>query len=446
MKFSKLTIATLVLVVLAGILFWSNRHKSSEDTANASSDSSPAILKLDPSAITRLEFKNKDAPPVVVARNNSGPWQITQPQALSADQSVVSNILSSLSSLNSERVVEEKPSNLKQFGLDPSAAEVDITGKDNKSQKLIIGDQTPGGSAIYTMLAGDPRLFTMASYEKNSVEKSLNDLRDKRLLPIDPDKINRIDLIRKNQEIEFGRNKDSWQILKPKPLRADIIQVSDLARKLADAHMDLSGPENDLKSASATFAHAAPLATAKVADPSGAQELEIRKVKENDRDIYYAKSSAVAGVYKVDPSLGASLDKDLDDFRNKKLLDFGFQDPDKIEMHSESKSYFLTKGGPDWWGGDGKKLDADTAQSFISQLRDLSATKFLASGFTSPSIEIVVTSDGGKRIEKVSIAKSGANYVARRENDPTLYELDASSVAALQNSADSLKPASRAAK
>ena len=439
MKFTKLSIATLVLAALAGVLLWSNRHKP--DETKASADPPPAILKLDQSTITRLEFKNKNAPPVVIARSNSGVWQITEPQAFSADQSVVSNILSSLSSLNSERVVDDKPSDLKQFGLDPPAAEVDITGKDNKSQKLLIGDQTPGGGGIYAMLAGDPRLFAMASYEKNSVDKNLNDLRDKRLLPFDPDKISRIDLIHKNQEIEFSRNKDSWQILKPNPLRADDVQVGDLARKLADARMDLSAPENDLKSSSSAFARATPLATAKVTDPSGTQELQLRKTKEKDKETYYAKSSAVAGVYKVDPALAASLDKDLDDFRNKKIFDFGFQDPGKIEMHSGSRSYYLTKGGQDWWDGDGKKLDADTAQSFISQLRDLAATKFPASGFSGPSIEIVVASDGGKRMEKVSIAKSGADYLARRENDSALYGLDPSSVDALQKSADSLNPA-----
>lgn len=452
MKFTKLSIAALVLVALAGVLFWSNRHKP--DETKASADSPPAILTLDQSTITRLEFKNKDAAPVVIARSNSGVWQITEPQAFSADQSVVSNILSSLSSLNSERVVDDKPSDVKQFGLDPPAAEVDITEKDNKSQKLLIGDQTPGGNAIYAMLAGDPRLFTMASFEKNSVDKTLNDLRDKRLLPVDPDKISRIDLVHKNQEIAFGRNKDSWQILKPKPLRADDVQVGDLARKLADARMNLSGTANDFPSsakhlpdsASSAFARATPVATAKVSDPSGTQELQLRKSEEKDKETYYAKSSAVAGVYKVDPALAASLDKDLDDFRNKKLFDFGFQDPDKIEMHSGSKSYYLTKGGADWWGATGKKLDPDAAQAFISQLRDLSSTKFPDSGFAGPSIEVSVTRDGGKLIEKISIAKSGADYIARRENDPSLYQLEAGSVDELQKSADALKPAAPTAK
>ena len=56
--------------------------------------------------------------------------------------------------------------------------------------------------------------------------------------------------------------------------------------------------------------------------------------------------------------LGTGLDKSLDDFRNKKLFDFGFTDVNKLEMHDGAKSYFLTKGGQDWWI-DGKKMDPD---------------------------------------------------------------------------------------
>ena len=436
MKFRNLILATVVLLALVGTLYWSDHRKPNEDTAKASTDTSPAILKLDSGTITKVELKNKDAEPLVLDKNASGIWQISQPKPMAADQTAVSNALSTLSSLNSERLVEDKASDVKQFGLDPPAVEVDVTEKDNKMQKLLMGDATPTGNAIYAMLAGDPRLFTMPSYEKTSIDKSVNDLRDKRLITIDPDKISRIDLLRKNQEIEFGRSKDEWQILKPKPLRADDIKVGDLARKLADAKMDLSGSDASGSDAASAFAHATPVATAKVTDQSGTQEIQIRK----NKDTYYAKSSVVDGTYKVDTSLGAALDKGLDDFGNKKLFDFGFNDPDKIEMHSGAKAYFLTKGGNDWWSGNGKKMDAETAESFISQVRDLNASKFVETGFTSPTIELAVTSDGGKRIENVSIAKAGNTYIAKRENDPTLYQLDSSFVDELQKSADGLKP------
>lgn len=436
MKIRSLIVAAFVLLVLVGTLYWSEHRKPGDETAKASADTPPTILKLDEAAITKLELKKKDTEAIVLARNNSGAWQMAQPTLLNADQSTVSSALSTLSSLNSERLVDDKVSDLKQYGLDQPVLEVDITEKDNKAQKLLLGDETPAGSAVYAMLAGDARVFTIASYNKTSIDKSLNDLRDKRLLPVSPDKISRLELIRKNQSIEFGRNQDEWQILRPSPLRADSYQVGELAQKLSDARMDLTGSDQDLREAGSLFARAAPVATAKVTDQSGTQELQVRK----NKDTYYAKSSAVEGTYKVDTNLGQALDKGLDDFRNKKLFDFGFSDTSKIEMHNGSKAYFLTKGGSDWWS-NGKKMDAGSVQAYISNLRDLAASKFAESGFANPTIEITVTSDDGKRVEKVSVAKSGTNYIARRENEPTLYQLDSSAVDALQKAADDIKPA-----
>jgi Domain of unknown function (DUF4340) len=440
MKIRSLMISAIVLLLLGGTLYWSEHRKPADETTKGAAEAPPSILKLDEGTITQLELKKRGAEPIVLAKSSSGAWQITQPKALNADQSSVSDAISTLSSLNSERLVDDKASELKPYGLDSPALEVDITEKDNKKQRLLIGDETPTGSAVYAMLAGGSSVFTVASYKKTSIDKSLNDLRDKRLLTVNADKISRLELNRKNQTIEFGRNKEDWQILKPRPLRADNFQVGELARKLADARMDLSGSEGEKEAASA-FAKGTPVATAQVTDRSGTQELQVRKNKVT----YYAKSSAVEGTYKVGSDLGQALDKGLDDFRNKKLFDFGFDDPSKVELHNGSKAYFLTKGGSDWWS-NGKKMDAGTVQSYISNLRGLAASKFVESGFSNPTIELTVTSDEGKRVEKVLIAKSGSGYIAKRENESALYQLEASAVDALQKAADDIKPAATAGK
>ena len=436
MKLHSLLIAALVLCILTVFLYWSNRHKPADDTAKISADAPPPILKLDQSAITKLELKKKDSDPVVLAKTSSGDWQITGPKPMRADQSAVTGLVSTVSSLNSERMVEDKATDLQAFGLDQPLLEVDVTEK-NKSQKLLLGADTPASSGVYAMLTGDPRLFTVASYTKTSLDKSLNDLRDKRLLPVNADKVSRVEVVRKNSDIEFGRTKDDWQILKPKPMRADGIQVGDLVRDLTNAKMDLSSA--DAKQASSEFAHATPVAVAKVTDDSGTQQLELRKKK----DTYYAKSSAVEGEYKVDSGLGKTLEKSVDDFRNKKLFAFSYNDPNKIELHNGSKAYFLARGtaGTDDWWSNGKKMDAANVESVISDLRDLSASKFPNSGFSNPAIEATVVSDDGKRTEKVEIAKSGDHYIARRENDPSFYELSADSVDGLLKAAEELKPA-----
>jgi hypothetical protein len=441
MKLGGLIVAIVVLGGLTGTLYWSNHHKPAEST-EASADTPPKILAVKEADISRFDLKKNGADQVAGERNSSGQWRITSPTTLPADQSAVSSLLGTFSSLNSQRLVEEKAGNLASYGLDAPKLEFDLSEKDNKTQKLLLGDVTPTGNGIYAKLDGDARIFIMPSFDKTSIDKTANDLRDKRLLTLDPDKISQVDLVEKKQEIAFGRNKDEWQIVKPRPLRADGSQVDELVRALTDAKMELNVLDDPKKIASA-FASATPVATAKLTAESGTQELQVRK----NKDDYYAKSSAVEGTYKVASTLGQALDKNLDDFRNKKLFDLGSDDPNKIEIRDATKSYFLTRSGEDWWSGSAKKMDPATVQDLIDKIRDLSASKFVDTGLTfATAIDLTVTSNDGKRVEKVGMAKLGDNYIAMRENDSTLYQIDAKAIDDLKKSAGDVKPASPPAK
>ena len=433
MKLSGLTISAVLLLALVGGLYWSNHHKPEDTTPKT--DTPPKILSLSESDITKVDLKKKTGEEIELVKNAAGKWDMTKPEKLPVDQEAASNMVTALDSLNSDRLVEDKAADLNQYGLNSPALTATITLKNGKTREVLIGDDTPTGSGAFAKLENDPRVFTVATYNKTSIDKGEKDLRDKRLLPIDADKISRLELIGKTP-IEFGRDKDQWQILKPKPLRADGLQVEELVRKVKDAKMDTTVSDEDAKKAAAAFASGTPVATVKVTDPSGTQELQVRK----NKDDYYAKSSVVAGVYKVSNDLGTGLDKSLDDFRNKKLFDFGFNDPNKIEMHDGSKSYLFTKTGEDW-SSNGKKMDVTSIQSFLDKLRDLSASKFVDSGFTTPTIDITVTSNDGKRVEKVLLAKVGDKYIAERENEPAQYELDSKTVDDLEKSASDVKPA-----
>src|SRR6516165_932768 len=207
MKLRGLLIAATVLAALLGALYWSNHHSSNADSsAKTAADAPTKILSFSATDINGLAIQRKNEAPVDLSRNSSGAWQITAPKALAADQDSVSSVLSALSSLNAERLLEDKATDLAAYGLATPAAEITITSKNNKAQKLLIGDQTPSGSAFYAMLAGDPRLFTLASYNKSSIDKTADDLRDKRLLTADFDKVSQIELItskEKKQDITF---------------------------------------------------------------------------------------------------------------------------------------------------------------------------------------------------------------------------------------------------
>lgn len=437
MKNTGLLIAAIVLAALSGALYWSNHHPASESTTKASSDTAPKILSLNQDDITRISIWKKGGDQTDLAKNGAGKWQITAPKALGADPEAVSSLLFAVSSLNSERLIDEKAGDLNQYGLAQPTLKLDVTTKDNKAHQVLLGDSTPTGNGVFAKLEGDPRVFTIASYNKTSLDKNAGDLRDKRLLTADFDKVSQIELATKKQSLTFSRNKQEWQILKPKPLRADNFQVEEIVRKLKEAKMESSASDADGKKAAAAFVSGSPVATAKVTDAAGTQELQIRKAK----DDYYAKSTILEGVYKVPSDVGTGLDKTLDDFRNKKLFDFGYEEPGKIELRDGAKAYFLTKGGQDWWS-DGKKMDSSSVQALIDKVRGLSASKFPDTGYSAPAIEVSVTSNEGKRVEKVSIAKSGDHFIAKRENEPSLYELDSSSITELQKAAAEMKVAS----
>ena len=210
MKLRGLLTASALLAVLTGLLWWSNR-KEARATKEPVDSKSAKLFTAREDQIQEIEIQKQNGE-IIQLKRNAGKWQI---------------------------------------GLAQPSVKIGIVESNNKTRELLIGDQTPAGTANYAELAGDQRVFTIASYTKTSLDKSPNDLRNKNLLTFDSDKLSRVELTAKKTAIEFGRNKDAWQIVKPKPLRADQSSVEELIRTLRDAKMDLSGSEDTKKNAAA---------------------------------------------------------------------------------------------------------------------------------------------------------------------------------------------------
>jgi hypothetical protein len=426
MKPKGLLVAVAVLAILGGLVWWSNKKQAA--AGKASTDTTTKILTIPDDQFQEIKIKKLTGEVQDLHRVN-GKWQLTQPVQLSADADTVGTMVSSLSSLSADKIIEDKAADLQPYGLQMPTLDITVVKKDGKSSEVLIGDDTPTGSGAYAKLAADARVFTVTSYVKSSLDKTPTDLRDKRLLTFDSDKLTRVELQAKGQPVEFGKNnQNEWQILKPRPLRADGSQVETLITKLKDAKMDLAGAQLDI---ARSFAAAAKVAIAVVTDANGNQTIEVRRDKDKN---CYAKSSAVEGTYKVASDLGDALDKNVDDFRNKKLFDFGFSDPGKVEL----KTVTYTKSGDKWLAGS-KAMDNTSVQNLIDKLRDLSAVKFPEKGGGEPVFEARVTSNDGKRVEKVSITKQGTQYFAQRENEPSIYELDSKAVDDLQKAAADVK-------
>jgi hypothetical protein len=431
-----LLIAVIVLAAIGGGVWWTNKHKADESKKPPAPTDTVKILTIPEGDFKEIKVEKTGGDTTIVAKTGDK-WSITMPKALAADQDAVSSMVTSLSSLTADRVVDEKPSDLGPYGLNTPKEQVVITKKDGKTQTLDIGEDTPVGSGVYAKLAGDPRVFVIPTYTKSNFEKTSKDLRDKRLLTFNDGKVTSVQLSAKGQSVEFGKNaQNDWTIVKPRPMRADGSQIEDIIRKLKDAKMDTSLSDEDAKKAAAAFAGAPVVARVGVTDNTGTQTLEIHKDKDKN---YYARSSAVDGVYKVASDLGDALDKSPDDFRTKKLFDFGFNEPNKIQLQNAT----YQKSGEKWMSGS-TEIDAISIQNLVDKLRDLSASKFADHGAGQPVFEAAVTANDAKnnpRTEKVTITKDGDKYYASRASEPGFYELDPKTVDDLEKAAGGVKPA-----
>jgi hypothetical protein len=426
MQTTKLVIAAVLLAALSGAVWWAKKHPQSE--TSTSTPASPTFVSIPDASIESIAIQKKDASPTTIERKN-GKWALSAPAAFPADQEAANGLVTSLSPVTADSIVEDKPTDLTKYGLNAPSLTVTVHEKKGKSDEILFGDDVPAGSLVYAQHKGDPKVYTLASSIKTSLDKSVNDLRDKRLLTFDTNQLTRIEL----GPVEFGKNsQNEWAIIKPEPYRADNFQVEELLRKVADAKMDLSGSADDTKKAAAAYATGQPVRTIKLTDSSGTQSLDVRRVK----DDYYAKSSVVAGAFKIPTDLGKEIEKSLEDFRNKKIFDFGFSDPTRLEIDGKT----IVRSGTDW-KLNGQNQDTGSVQAWIDKLRDLSAAKFVTTGFTTPAATVTVVSNDGKRTEKVEFAKIADGYIARRANEPGLYQLDAKAVNDMLEASRAIKPA-----
>ncbi|MBV8070048.1 MAG: DUF4340 domain-containing protein [Acidobacteriaceae bacterium] len=440
MKSRNLLIAAVLLAALSGAVWWAKKHPEASSTGTAT-NSSPKLLDITDAQLQSIDLTKRNGDTIALQRQN-GKWVITSPQQLPADQDAMTSMASALNPLTADSVVEDKATNMSTYGLSSPSVTVRVHEKNGKSDTLAFGDDVPAGSLVYARLNNGAKVYAVSSSAKTSFDKTMNDLRDKHLLTFNQNSVSRIELTSAKGTVEFGKNnQNEWQIVKPQPYRADNFEVEELLRKLSEAKMDLSGSGDDVKKAAADFAAGQQVSSVTVTDAGGTQTLQVRK----NKDDYYAKSSVVSGVYKISADLGKSLEKTPEDFRNKKIFDFGFSDPTKIGIQQASGEKVLARSGTDW-KLNGQTMDAGSVQSVIDKLRDLSATKFAVTGFTATSFTISVTSNDGKRSERVDFAKTPDGYIARRQNEPALYVLDAKPVNDILEAANGIKAAAPAKK
>jgi hypothetical protein len=168
----------LVLGVLIGAYFYVSRPKP----APAPAAVQPELSKGDKDKLVKVVLSDRPEGTLILVKK-AGAWNTEPPVSVPLEPTTIDNLLFSFSALNADRVIEEKPSDLGQYGLAPPRATGTGTWEDGTSHTLLLGDKTPSGGSYYIQVKGDPKVYTVQTYTGQNFHWKLKDIRSRTISP-----------------------------------------------------------------------------------------------------------------------------------------------------------------------------------------------------------------------------------------------------------------------
>ncbi len=380
------------------------------------------VFDVERDDITSLTVRAADAGEPTVLERSDQTWTITAPMAASADQVTVDAILSALTAMQIERVIEENPADFAPFGLDPAEVEVTFTTTAGTTHSLSLGSATPTGSGMYARTDENPRLLLVPSYHKASLNKTAFDLRDRRVLDVAQATVERVELARPNEpKLTLERADGSWRIAAPIEARADAGPVDSLVSRVASARMSAIVHEGSEPEAAdlARWGLDTPQLTATLATGSSNATLAIGS-EEGDSTLY-ARDLARSLVFTVDRALLSDLDKRAADFRVKDIFAFTASSARRVEVTRGGTTYTWEKSMP---ADDGAQPTWTRVQPSAGDVNQTAMTNLLNALATlrAESFESQASTTGepiGVAVQYDSVGASGEDRVTLRHADET---------------------------
>ena len=435
----------LILLLIAIPLGW-YAYRDSKKGAVDDTPKKDKVFSVEADKIDELEIKSESGDRTTLKKKGND-WEIAQPVSAPSDQSTVSGITSNLASLEIQRVIDENPANLKEFGL--ASPRVEVAYKSGgQERRLQIGDKTPTGSDLYAKLADGKRVFLIPAYLDSTFNHGTFDLRDKTVLKVDREQLDKLEVVGDKRTERFEKKNGDWTIAEPPVGKAEFSTVDNLVSRISSLQMkSIVTDAADLKK----YGLDKPSMTVRVGSGSSLATLLIGSSAESGT--VYAKDAARPAVFTIESSLVDDLKKDASEYRLKDLFDARSFNTTRVEIVRNAQTMVFEKTKTK--DKDGKEQekwrqtapaarDVDTAkvEALISAATAARATGFVDSaaktGLDKPELTVKFTYDEGKQ-ERVVFARSGGTAYASREGTPGAAKIDGSTIDAIVKALEDLK-------
>jgi hypothetical protein len=252
-----------------------------------------------------------------------------------------------------EKVVLERDVKWEDYGLDKPEFVFQFSTPDKKTE-LLFGASNPSKTSFYVRVDDDQRLLLVADTLKISLNKSLFDMRDKAVVGIAPEDLEKVVISRNGKQIELQREgPEKWLLTSPERFRVKNSIVSSDLRSITNlkAKEIIDSPAKD----SDEYGLQNPEESILVSGPKREVTLLIGKAKENKSPTpgavsdKYARIKGHDPVYLLDGRSLASIKTDPEELRDRSLLTFNPPDVERMQIDLDGKQWSLTKDKDNKW-------------------------------------------------------------------------------------------------
>jgi len=171
------------------------------------------------------------AGPVEVQRRAEDKWELVQPFAAPADKMDVETLVSQLKTTEADAFAEDAAPDLAKYGLDQPRVTLQVTDKTGQ-HTVLFGKEAKDGK-VYAARQGESEVTLVSKTAFESLDKKPADLRDRRLISLETDKITFVQLTNSHGTVKLqkaaGVTGEQWEIVdgpdpKQKKAKADIVQ------------------------------------------------------------------------------------------------------------------------------------------------------------------------------------------------------------------------------
>ena len=432
------TTGILFLIAAAlGAFVWFYEIRGEAGRKDAEMAAKRLFPGIESSAVDSIELTTSDGQRARLERQ-AGDWRVTLPLAAPADGFVADGITSALTQLGSESVYE-KPQPLAVYGLDDASRDLRFRAG-GADHVLRLGRKTPIGGNAYAWVEGGSSVYAVSGIAVHALTKTLDDLREKRILRFDAGAVEGITLRWPDGHLVLSRSDAGWRLAEPLVGPADETTVGELLNDLsslrASGFVDAPTPAQERALEPAELAVELTLKAAEKGEKAPPLQLVIgaRDGGQGDRLV----RAAGPGLFHLPSERLQDFRREVDSYRFRELAHFDLDLAQRLEIAFQpagAAALTLTAThGDEGWTSTPEAVEPAKLATMIDELSRLRGAKILADsmgeaelhgvGLAPPNVRFTVTGKSGQLAQvDLGVVRGSDGVIARAAGSETVYLL-----------------------